>query len=213
MRGMLSDATPPTPTFKPTIRVDSRTDRAAVAGLVSAALFPRGAGLLAWFAARLACLMAIASAVLCVPGTALLWALAPVVALAAEVAPQAATATTATAAAAAGDAHGVGGLQFGLAAVALGNFLLSVSSFYLARHRVTTDKLNQLEVQMRSQFAAHGERIAGLAATAESAITHDHLAEVYGDIKGIAAQINNLAGQQQQMNDNLRLMLARLTQA
>lgn len=187
-------------------------------------LLARGAGCLgpmAAYAELLACALGLVlGLVLLVLGplllgaavlTALIAVLAPP-ALAADGPSWVATAATATAAAAVSEPAGFGGMQFALAAVACGNFVLSLSSFYLARQRVTSDRLNTLEVQMREQLAEHGQRIAAMAASAESAVTHEHLAQVYGDIKAIAAQINNLAGQQQQMNDNLRLVLARLTQ-
>ena len=103
-------------------------------------------------------------------------------------------------------------LQWALAAVAAGNFLLSLATWYSGRHKAAAAELEAFKNAVREQFGQQARQLAVLESDGENAIGHEHLAEVYRDIKAIAAQINTLAGQQQQMNDNLRLLLARVVQ-
>lgn len=104
-------------------------------------------------------------------------------------------------------------LQWVLGAVALGNFLLALSAWHSARHKAATARLESLESEIRATLGNHATAITRLRAGADQAVTHDHLAEVYRDIKQVAAQINTISGQQNEINSNVRLLLARLVKA
>jgi hypothetical protein len=101
-------------------------------------------------------------------------------------------------------------LQWTLAGVAVGNFLLGLSAWHNARHKAATARLESFEADTRAVLGNHAQQITRLKAEAKSAITHTHLSEVYQDIKGLAEQVHTLAGQQQEANSNLRLLVARL---
>ena len=87
---------------------------------------------------------------------------------------------------------------------------LTALAMLSARAKASTERLEQIEAGLRAKIDAHETSLAALGAAAHMAITHDHLASVNGEIKAIAEQVHILLGQQQQMNENLRLMLANL---
>lgn len=114
--------------------------------------------------------------------------------------------------------------------VALSNLALSLSTLWSARQKATTSRLEAFEREVRDALAkmAGGERLGsfetearthmatldetvhGLVAGAKLAVTHDHLSDVYSAINDLAKQVHTLVGQQSQMNENLRLLLAKL---
>ena len=110
----------------------------------------------------------------------------------------------------AGEAPGVSDavLRWSLGLVALANLLLSLSTWHAARQKAAAARLEALEVAVRDQLAEHAQVLARLSAAVDGAVTHDHLAEVYRDIKTIAAQVHTLVGQQGQATDLLRQLLA-----
>ena len=104
-----------------------------------------------------------------------------------------------------------------IACVALANLLLALSTLHAARQKAASARLDSFEVATDHRLAAADRRLVAidgalhrLKALSEVAITHDHLTAVYNDLKGISQQVHTLLGQQQQMNDNLRLLLAKL---
>lgn len=101
-------------------------------------------------------------------------------------------------------------LQWTLAGVAVGNFLLGLSAWHNARHKAATARLEAFEADTRAVLGNHAQQITRLKAEAKMAITRADLAEVYQDIKALAEQVHTLAGQQQEANGNLRLLVARL---
>lgn len=101
-------------------------------------------------------------------------------------------------------------LEFGMGLVALGNMLLGITAWVSARAKAASSKLEAVEEHLRAQLQRQDESINWLRARMEAAPTHEHLAELYRDIKSIGEQVHVLLGQQRQMNDNLRLMLDRL---
>lgn len=101
-------------------------------------------------------------------------------------------------------------LEFGMGLVALGNLLLGITAWLSARAKAASSKLEALEEHLRAQMQRQDESINWLRTRMEAAPTHEHLAELYRDIKAIGEQVHVLLGQQRQMNDNLRLMLDRM---
>ena len=102
-----------------------------------------------------------------------------------------------------------------IACVAMANLALALSTLHAARQKAATARLDAFEVATDHRLAATDRRLVAiddalhrLRALAEVAITHEHLSEVYRDLKGISQQVHTLLGQQQQMNENLRLLLA-----
>lgn len=99
-----------------------------------------------------------------------------------------------------------------IACTTLVNLALAVTTFVSNRAKANGERLSLLEKSTAEQFKAHDQALAELQAVGEVAVTHDHLAEVYRDIKGIAEQVHTMLGQQEQMNQNLRLILNNMVQ-
>jgi hypothetical protein len=94
-----------------------------------------------------------------------------------------------------------------IACTTLINLALATTTFFSNRAKANGERLATLEKSTADQFKAHNQQLAELQAAGDVAVTHDHLAEVYRDIKGIAEQVHTMLGQQEQMNQNLRLIL------
>lgn len=90
------------------------------------------------------------------------------------------------------------------------NLLLTLNNMRSNSCKAADERVNDLEDSLRKQLKEHEATLNRLAARAELSITHEHLSEVYGDLKGISEQVHQLVGQHEQMNQNLRLLLARL---
>ncbi|MBL8351213.1 MAG: hypothetical protein JNL87_12985 [Burkholderiaceae bacterium] len=99
-------------------------------------------------------------------------------------------------------------LKWTLGVVALANLVLSVSTWHAARLKAAASRLETLESLVRDRLREHDEAVIRLEAAVDAAVTHDHLAEVYRDIKTTAAQVHTLVGQQGQATDLLRQLLA-----
>jgi hypothetical protein len=93
--------------------------------------------------------------------------------------------------------------------VALVNLALTLRAIRAGNAKAATSRLDEMEKALRETLSAHEASLTRLVTLADNAVTHDHLAHVYGDLKSISQQVHTLVGQQQQMNDNLRLVLAR----
>ena len=97
--------------------------------------------------------------------------------------------------------------------VASFNLVLTLTTLRSNSAKAASSRLDALERALRDQLHEHATQLARLRVTTDNGITHDHLADVYADLKGIAQQVHMLVGQQQQMNENLRLLLARMVHA
>ena len=103
--------------------------------------------------------------------------------------------------------------EFVIACVALTNLTLTILSLVAARAKAASSKLAELEDSLRQEMKDLKGDVQQLQVTATGAINHDHLAEVYRDLKGIAEQVHTLVGQQEQMNELMRQLLAKLLRA
>lgn len=96
-----------------------------------------------------------------------------------------------------------------IACVAMTNLILTLATLSAARAKAATTRIDALETTVMSRLHRHDEEIQRLRANGEVAVTHEHLAELYRDIKALSQQVHNLAGNQQQMNELLRQLLAK----
>lgn len=94
--------------------------------------------------------------------------------------------------------------------VAAVNIVLTLHNMKMGQSKAAAAKLDELETSLREQLRRHESELNRLVAHDERALTHEHLDGVYEDLRSIAQQVHQLVGQQQQMNENLRLLLARL---
>lgn len=97
-----------------------------------------------------------------------------------------------------------------IACVALTNLTLTILSLLAARAKAASSKLVELEDALRRDIRALDTELHALKVAASGAVSHDHLADVYRDLKGIAEQVHTLVGQQEQMNELMRQLLAKL---
>lgn len=95
-----------------------------------------------------------------------------------------------------------------IACVAGTNLTLTLLSLRASLAKAATARLDALETEVFDRLADHDEALARITAQIDGSVTHDHLAEVYRDIKGISQQVHNLVGQQGQITDLLRQLLA-----
>ncbi len=98
-------------------------------------------------------------------------------------------------------------LQYALGAVALMNLLLSVSTWHASRQKAASARLDALEATIRTEIAAHASLLVELKAKAEEALTHDHLAEVYRELRTMATKVDTMVGVQEQATALLRQLL------
>lgn len=71
-------------------------------------------------------------------------------------------------------------------------------SFYVYisnRDKVTNDRIGRLEEDLDAKFDGHIERIAALETRAESALTHNDLADIHEKINKIGSDISLLSGE------------------
>jgi hypothetical protein len=94
--------------------------------------------------------------------------------------------------------------------VALVNVVITLTVLRANAAKAATAQLEAIERELRDQIQEHESQLSRLHVNSENAITHEHLSDVYADLKGIAQQVNMLVGQQMQMNENLRLLLQRM---
>lgn len=97
-----------------------------------------------------------------------------------------------------------------VAAIAVCNLLLALAAFNAARAKAGTDRIDRLEAEVRAALKVHDDSFARLGAAIERSVSQDHLADVYRDLAKISQHVHTLLGQQEQMNENLRLLLAQL---
>lgn len=94
--------------------------------------------------------------------------------------------------------------------VAAANLGITFSLWLASRRKAERESLAAVEASLRDEIKEHAQQLQRLATAIEAAPTHRHLADVYRDVKGISQQVNQLVGQQALMNENLRLVLARM---
>lgn len=94
------------------------------------------------------------------------------------------------------------------AAVMATNLVLTMMAFYLARQKVAAEKVDKLERSLREELQRHQVAIEEIRIAARGSLNTTHLNEVYQDLKHISAQVHQLSGQQDQMNELLRQLLA-----
>lgn len=89
-------------------------------------------------------------------------------------------------------------LQWSLAGVALGNLLLSISTWHAARQKAATARIDALEDEIRERQLEFELALARLKSRADAAPTHDHLATVYGALNAVASKVDQMRGAQDQ---------------
>jgi hypothetical protein len=100
-----------------------------------------------------------------------------------------------------------------IACVAVTNLTLTILSLLSGRAKAASSKLTALETSLREDITRLTTELQSLKLSATAAVNHDHLAEVYRDLKGIAEQVHTLVGQQAQMNELMRQLLAKQLRA
>ena len=88
------------------------------------------------------------------------------------------------------------------------NLVLTLIAFYLSRQKVAAEKLDKLEEVLRDELQRHQIAIEEIRVAARGSLNTSHLSEVYKDLKHISEQVQHLSGQQEQMNELLRQLLA-----
>lgn len=106
-----------------------------------------------------------------------------------------------------GSAEALTLLQWSLAAVALGNLLLSISTWNAARHKVATARLDALEDDIRERQLEFEVALARLTIQVDTAPTHDHLATVYGAVNAVGSKVDQMIGAQDQTRALLQQLL------
>lgn len=104
--------------------------------------------------------------------------------------------------------RGVSLLQWFLAFVALANMLLSVSTWHAARQKAANARLDALEDEMRERLGLLDLGHVRLQEALEKAPSHDHLAEVYRELRGVATKVDTMVGAQAQVTSLLQQLVA-----
>lgn len=92
--------------------------------------------------------------------------------------------------------------------VAVANLGIAASLWLASRRKAEAEALRLLEDDLRGELKEHAHLLHQVGTTVAGTPTHKHLAELARDVKAMGAQVNQLAGQVEGMNDNLRLLLA-----
>lgn len=95
-----------------------------------------------------------------------------------------------------------------VAVVAVTNLVMNLVLFSATRHKAATARVDEL----RAIVDGYALDMARLKAHTDTAPTHQDLGDVYGEINATRHLVERLAGEMEQMNSNLRLMLQQLVQ-
>lgn len=90
---------------------------------------------------------------------------------------------------------------------ALGLYVWAVN-----RHRVTNQRITDLEKSVDDRLDDHAERLVGLEVQMRAAPTHKDLAQVHEKLNRVAESSSRMEGEIKHVNDTLRLILARITE-
>ena len=88
-------------------------------------------------------------------------------------------------------------------------------SFYvhlISKNKAITDRLDVMDVDIKSELSRHTERIARLESHHLNAPTHADLAKVYDKLNRVAESSSRMEGQLGGMSDSLRLILNRVAE-
>lgn len=107
--------------------------------------------------------------------------------------------------------------------VAVTNLAFTLAVFQANRGKAASAKLQELGDELRTAIAAHAREstdrvhaqdvtLASLKATADKAPNHDDLAAMYAQMNATRQQVDRLVGELDQINSNLRLLLASMVQ-
>lgn len=96
-----------------------------------------------------------------------------------------------------------------VALVAVTNLTMNLVLFAATRHKAASARVDELRVVVEG----HNIDLARLKAFADGAPTHQDLGDVYGEVNTTRHLVERLAGEMEQMNANLRLLLQQLVQA
>ncbi|GEM_PF-6921821 len=78
---------------------------------------------------------------------------------------------------------------------------------YLAnKGKVTNDRIEKMEDEIRSDIGKHGERITTLEARSDEALTHDDLSVIHEKINVVAGGLRELTGEFSATNRTLQLI-------
>lgn len=95
-----------------------------------------------------------------------------------------------------------------VAVVAVTNLVMNLVLFAATRHKAASAKVDEL----RTLVERHSLDLAALTASAERAPSHDDLASVYTAVNATRHIVERLAGEMEQMNSTIRLLLQQLVQ-
>lgn len=98
-----------------------------------------------------------------------------------------------------------------------GRFWLDIAQFALTalvwlyvyvttRHRVTVERIEDLERCMNRKVSEHADRLARVEEAAKSAPRHDDLGGLYTRIDGVNGQLQNVVGELRAMQGQLNLI-------
>ena len=90
-------------------------------------------------------------------------------------------------------------------AVGITNVLFNLANLMLTRSKASEDKLAGLAAQL----VAVSTRVESLSSRAETAPSHGDLGKIYDALNVTRSELSGIAGQMDQMNANLRLLLTR----
>lgn len=104
----------------------------------------------------------------------------------------------------------------------LAKFLFNVLTFLVAggtgfyvylssKDKVTNDRINTLEEDLKKENKTLSERVAKVEAVSESAPNHADISKVYDSINQLAATVNQLVGENRGQSDTLKLILNQIT--
>jgi hypothetical protein len=101
--------------------------------------------------------------------------------------------------------------------VVAANFILTWAFGFFVhlvnRNKATNDRIERLETETQKRFGQHSDRIARLEVILEKAPTHDDLGILYEKLNETGNLVSRMAGQIDQMNDNVRLLLHNMVKA
>ena len=96
-----------------------------------------------------------------------------------------------------------------VACVAVTNLVFTLAVFQANRGKAAAARLAELEGRVNDGLQVQALQIAALRGGAEKAPSHTDLSKIYDQLNDTRSQIDTLAGSVEQMNANLRLVLAK----
>lgn len=94
--------------------------------------------------------------------------------------------------------------------VAAANLALTIHALRNNAARTTAARVETIDRELREQLRSQADELQRLITLADGAVKHSDLADIYRELRSLAQSLHIHMGQQEHLQDTLRLMLAQV---